>query len=119
MDNWNYSITGNDDIDNFLNILSGDIQSEESRFKFQIGDIVLVEDAPNGNTNNTGDISEIRHRRNAYPPPLFEGYWFPIYYLNNLKGTNGGEIHENCLRLATDEEIQQLTINLVEEKDNE
>ncbi len=104
MDTLKYSVSGSEAIDHFLYIMSGDVESEAGRFKFQIGDIVAVDHAHHENTNKAGDISEIRYRRNGYPPPLFHGFWFPLYYLQNLRGDSGGEIGESCLRLATDEE---------------
>lgn len=77
----------------------GGDSSEDPRFKFEVGDKVEVflepyqyERFPKWKTGYTGKILT---RRNAYPPPSFEGYWVPLYYIEGL-----GELGEGCLRKA-------------------
>jgi len=78
----------------------GEGSSSDPRFKFQIGDMVVVSTNPEqrkswlsqGRIDPEGYKGEIRSRRNGYPPPSFIGYWFPLYFVDGL-----GEIGENCL----------------------
>lgn len=97
-----YSITGNETIDNLLGVLA-DGSEQDSRFKINVGDYVYVELAAGG--SKRGTIAQVRGRRNGYPPPHFN-CWFPLLYLEHIDGTEGGgEIGEQCVRLATEEEI--------------
>jgi hypothetical protein len=104
-----YSPTETPEGDKILNKLT-EGSDQDPRFKFQIGDIVMVEYTAGG--SQAGVIAEIRHRRNAYPPPMFNT-WVPIYFLKHLDDSvGGGEIGEDCIRLATDEEKENLWKNM-------
>lgn len=82
---------------------------EINQFKFSVGDIVSQE---NDRMRLNGILGVIRWRRNAYPEPWFTGFWFPLYMVDNLVPAilKGQEIHENCLRLATEEEKDSLIL---------
>jgi hypothetical protein len=73
-----------------------------AEFKFEVGEEVY-------NTNSIvapcGRV-KILYRRNGYPPPLFGGYWFPLYMVRAVVPgaadvNKGGEVHECCLRRST------------------
>lgn len=75
-------------------LLGGDSSIDE-RFKYEVGDTVKVTLRPEQEEAlkaKTGLIGKILNRRNGYPPPEFEGYWFPLYYVEGL-----GEIGEGCV----------------------
>lgn len=85
-------------------VFAGDAGSDnDPRFKFAVGDLVAVTDTSTEqrrlwieqhNHDPQGHIGKVLSRRNAYPPPGFEGYWVPIYFVDGL-----GEIGESCLGL--------------------
>jgi hypothetical protein len=83
----------------FMDSLFGDgDSSNDARFKFSVGDTVKIDLGdvihmwPEGTQGHTGKILD---RRNAYPPPHFQGYWCPIYYVDGV-----GEVGENQIELA-------------------
>lgn len=79
---------------------------DDERFNFNVDDIVFVEKTAGG--SQAGTIARIINRRNGYPKPFFD-CWFPVLFLKHLDGTpGGGEIHEDCVRAATQEEIRAI-----------
>lgn len=74
---------------------------DDPRFKFSVGDKVrVIKDTLLPSGNKKGDIAIIKSRCNGYPPPLFTDWWYPLYYLEHIDGSGGGDIHENCLELV-------------------
>ena len=71
--------------------------SDDPRFKFDVGAHVKVFNL--AVVQPEGAQCQIIWRRNGYPEPFFQGYWFPIYFVELLEeGTGGGEVGEICLR---------------------
>ena len=105
--NIQYTVTGNAEMDDLLGMMAGDSYNDP-RFKINVGDYVCVMKGAGGSPE-PGTIAQVRGRRNGYPEPLFTGYWFPLLYLEHVDGSpGGGEIHEDCVRIATQKE-QELT----------
>ena len=105
--NFDYSITGSPKVDEIFEFLSGNSEKDAEKFKFSIGEYVYVETDGKGGSPILGTIAQIRGRRNGYPEPFFIGHWFPLYWLEHIDGnTGGGDIHEECVRLATEDEVE-------------
>ena len=77
-------------------ITGGAGSSDDERFKFNVGDKVKVKLANHQLERypewKPGFVGVVKTRRNGYPPPAFIGYWFPLYWIDEL-----GEIGESCL----------------------
>ncbi|HYU99886.1 MAG TPA: hypothetical protein VE977_13745 [Pyrinomonadaceae bacterium] len=82
-----------------------------STFKFSKGDIVIQNNERMGLKDTPGIIET--NGWNAYPEPMFSGYWFPLYHVTNLQPSvlNGQDIHEDSLRLATESEKEELLLH--------
>lgn len=105
MPEFKYSPTGDDFLDGYLNAFTGN-DSDDPRWQFNIGEIVVVTESINGNSNRKGSVCEVRWRRNAYPPPYFQGCWLPLLYLEPIDGLpGGGEISQECVRKVTEQEV--------------
>lgn len=101
--------TDNQEINSILNFLSGDSQ-DDPRFTIKVGDIVTIVRGAGGSPVE-GTIARVTGRRNGYPEPFFKGFWFPLLYLKHLDGhEGGGEIHMDCVRLATEEERKSVGV---------
>lgn len=82
----------------FLDYLftNGEGSEDDNRFKYEVGQRVEILLASHQLKRypswRPGFVGEIKSRRNGYPPPAFEGFWFPLYYIEGL-----GEVGESCL----------------------
>lgn len=95
-----YSISGNNMIDDFMSMFDGEEEDKnDPRYKFNIGDVVVIENAHE--SYPMGRVTIVRGRRNGYPKPMFD-CWAPLVYLDGI-----GEIGQSCCRLATKEESEK------------
>ena len=74
-------------------------KKKEKRYLYKAGDIIKVNFKKRDNWFNIGDVFRVISRHNAYPDCAYwTGCWLPLYYVENIKTGDKGEIGQGFTR---------------------